>query len=104
MKCRNINTELVYNISACRNISQSLSSFGIGDDCSYVLVAIVAPTPDKIHLIRQNINGDELVHVSESLVRKCDFDAVRIAYNIEQHESEAGSLLDSIVTRISCRD
>ncbi len=103
MKCRNLNTEVIYNISACGNISRALSSFGIHNDTSYVLIAIIAPTQSKLQLVRNQIIGDELHDVPASLFRKCDFTATRLAYNIDRVESNSNNLIDCIVTRISCK-
>lgn len=102
MKCRNVNTEMIFTISACSNISQALSSFGVGNDCSYMLVVLITPTPTKIELIRDRICGDELHNVAESLIERHDLRAVLHAYNIDTCETNISTLLDSIVTRISC--
>lgn len=101
---RNINTELVYNISATRNISKALKQFGIADTSTYVLAVVFSPCATKLAALRQAVEGAEVQVASDSLGDLADEALVRKVYGISDVEARAGSLVDSIVTRMACRD
>jgi len=104
MTCRNINTEVVCCISGHISISKALTNFGISENTSYMLAVIMDPTSEKIANVRDVVTGSELLGVEKELAARCQVDLVRRMYDISERENGSSELLDSIVSRIACRE
>ncbi|XP_063240595.1 EKC/KEOPS complex subunit Tprkb-like [Bacillus rossius redtenbacheri] len=103
MKTKTLFTEVLYNLSSSKNISQSLLKFGVHDDDKNILVAFIGKENESATLSTlQVIEGeqcplDEITDFSdEGLIKK--------TYGIKDSEKNASSLLNSVVTRISTSD
>ena len=92
------------NLSADRNIGKALGTFGIGDNSDYILCIITDSTWDKVHQVRKCVDGVEVLDVSSGLIQWAAYDRICSVYQIDEKERDSQKLLDSIVTRISCRD
>lgn len=105
MVTRNINTEVIYNLAATRNITKALSQFGIAHDTDYVLAIVPHSNAEKVEAVRQVFDAHEqLVFDDDVLDKFADHERICQEYDIQEKEREAGLLVDSIVTRISCRE
>lgn len=104
MSTKNIFTEIVYNLSGTRNMSKSLVRFGIADNTTDLVVAVPNATPDNISDIRKAIEGTEITSVVDGIKQTSDLAQIRKLYAITDDEERCGSLLDSVVTRMACRD
>lgn len=104
LKCRNVNTQFVSCISPHISISKALTNFGISEDTTYMLAVVMDPTPEKIANLRQVVVGTELQGVENELKSRYEADLVRQKYDISQRENATSELLDSIVSRIACRE
>jgi Kinase binding protein CGI-121 len=102
--CRNMSSEIVYNLSASRNIGKGLSEFGIGDETSSVLFVILSPSKSCLDEVRLVTDGQEESEVLLGLQKVTDLTAVRSIYDIAPAEEMTSDLIDSIVTRIAARD
>lgn len=102
--CRRVTAEIVYNVSASRNISKGLAKFGVGDHTDQILVVLLDPSKTKLHEVRGAINGEEQENCVESLPTFADMAAIRDAYDVTTKEESASSLVGSIATRIAVRD
>lgn len=91
-------------MSASRNISKALKTFGIGQDTTEMLVIIPHPQISEIDKIRHAINGEEVPVTENSVKDAFDRDAVKSTFAISEKELACGTLVDSIVTRMACRD
>ncbi|KAG8222533.1 hypothetical protein J437_LFUL004569 [Ladona fulva] len=100
---RNVFTEVLYNLSASKNITQSLKRFGINeDDKSLVVVAIRKNEISSLDRVLPLISGDQCpIGEIKSLT---DITLIQKTYNVKDEELKASQLLDSIVSRISAKD
>lgn len=104
MATRNIFTEIVYNFSSTRNISKSLDRFGISAATQHVLVILPNPSNPDIDLVRNAVEGEEVLLIQEGLKQISDVAQIRNVYGIPIEEGKSSSLIDSVVTRMACRD
>lgn len=102
---RTLFTEILYNLSLSKNITQSLLKFGIDDKEEKILVVSIH-NADEGKLIAkdilENIDG-ERISISK-LKELTDIDLVKRIYKIDDTELEIFSLVDSVVSRISIKD
>jgi EKC/KEOPS complex subunit CGI121/TPRKB len=101
---RTVSTEIVYNVSAARNIGKALSQFGVSDACTSVLFVLLNPSRATLAAVRGLVDGDEVEDVGAGLAAGADMRAVRERYDITEAEVAAGNVVDSIATRIAVRD
>lgn len=104
MSTRNIFTEIVYNLSGTRSMSKALVGFGIAEDTTDLVVVLPNATPSNISDIRKAIEGIEIMSVVDGIKQTSDLAQIRKLYGITDDEDRCGSLLDSVVTRMACRD
>lgn len=103
MKTKSIYSEILYSLSPSKNITNSLKTFGINESDTEILVVILNDENDeKLQKIIKEVQGTQVdinfLHQmkDESLIIK--------TYGIKDAELNVGSILDSIVTRISVKD
>lgn len=101
---RSVSSEIVYNISAARNIGKALGQFGLSDTCESILFVLLAPTKASLAALRDLVEGDVVEDVSAGLAAGADRAALQKIYDLTEGEVAAGTLVDSIVTRIAVRD
>lgn len=101
---RSLSSEIVYNLSAMRNIGSALKSFGISDACDAVLFVLVEPTKDQLSALHKAVDGEVVEDVTTGLANGVDLETVKKIYDLTDSELSCGSLEDSIVTRIAIRD
>lgn len=101
---KSIYTELLFNLSISKNISRALTEFGINDNDSNILIALIHKKDDKsmLTMIVDSVKG-ERVSISE-LSKFTNYELIRKAYKIEDEELNVSSFANSIVSRISCKD
>jgi tRNA threonylcarbamoyladenosine modification (KEOPS) complex Cgi121 subunit len=99
---RSLYTEIIYYLSISKNISQSLTTFGISNDTVNALVIFIHNVQEKESaekLVIDCIKG-ERIPISK-LSEIADLNLIKKTYKINKDELKASSLLDSIVSRIS---
>jgi tRNA threonylcarbamoyladenosine modification (KEOPS) complex Cgi121 subunit len=101
---RTVSSEIVYNMSAVRNIGKALTLFGLSDACESILFVLVGPTKTALTALEDLVDGALVEDVSAGLRAGVDLDAVQKIYDLTDAEVRAGTLVDSIVTRIAVRD
>lgn len=92
-------TEILFNLSISKNITQSLQRFGVTDESKDVLVITVDDNESKTV---SEIEGDE-VDLKE-LEEIQDLNAIKKIYKIGPNEEKNTTLLDSVVSRIATKD
>lgn len=102
MTTKTLYTEVLFNISPSKNISQSLQKFGIHDDDKQLLVAFIVNDIEDVSQVLSNIEATPLP--IDKIAELADVDLIMKTYKIDKAELEVSSLLDSIVTRISTKD
>ncbi|XP_031117755.1 EKC/KEOPS complex subunit TPRKB-like [Ipomoea triloba] len=99
---RTLHSELVYNYSGSKHISESLKRCGISDDTTYVLVARFGASTDEIAAIEKLIKGTQID--LKELKQKASHAQIQKHYKISNLELEISSLSDAITCRIAVRD
>ncbi|KAI0560528.1 hypothetical protein FGB62_111g02 [Gracilaria domingensis] len=104
MSTRNLFIEIIYNLSGSRNIGKALKTFGIKDDTTDILVIVPNPQDGVVEKIRRYIKAEEKPAAGNCLKHIVDENTVKKVYGISEMELECGTLVDSVVTRMACRD
>lgn len=99
---RTLHSELVYNYSGSKHISESLKRCGISDSTTYVLVARFGASNDEIIAIEELIKGKEIDLVE--LEGRANQAQIQKHYKISGVELAISSLGDAITCRIAARD
>ncbi|XP_031260335.1 EKC/KEOPS complex subunit Tprkb-like [Pistacia vera] len=99
---RTLHSELVYNYSGSKHITESLKRCGISDSSTYVLAARFNASPDEMKAVEKLVNGKEIG--LEELEGKADQAQIKKHYKISGPELEISSLTDAITCRIAARD
>ncbi|GMP38273.1 hypothetical protein CsSME_00009584 [Camellia sinensis var. sinensis] len=89
---RTLHSELVFNYSGSKHITESFKRCGISESSTYILVARFGTSVDEMKAVEKLINGKEID--LEELVH----------YKITGPELGISSLADAIVCRIAARD
>ncbi|KAL7125294.1 hypothetical protein ABFS83_14G108100 [Erythranthe nasuta] len=99
---RTLHSELVYNYSGSKHISESLKRCGISDSTSYILVARFGASADEMTVIKSLVKGTEIG--LEELEKRADQAQIHKHYKISAVELGISSLSDAMTCRIAARD
>ncbi|XP_031498827.1 uncharacterized protein LOC116263282 isoform X2 [Nymphaea colorata] len=99
---RTLHSELVYNYSGSKHITESLRRCGISDSSSYVLAARFNASPEEIKAIEDLVTGKEMN--LDELEGRADKAKIQKHYKISGLELGISSLADAITCRIAVRD
>ncbi|KAK9109191.1 hypothetical protein Sjap_017251 [Stephania japonica] len=99
---RTLHSELVYNYSGSKHITESLKRCGISENSTYVLVARFNASPDEMKAIEKLVGGKEID--LEELEARADKAQIQKHYKISGLELGISSLPDAITCRIAARD
>ncbi|KAI3441382.1 uncharacterized protein J3R85_002668 [Psidium guajava] len=99
---RTLHSELVFNYSGSKHITESLKRCGISDSSTYVLAARFNASPDEMKAISALIGGKEIE--LEELEGKANLAQIQKHYKISGPELGISSLADAITCRIAARD
>ncbi|KAJ8897268.1 hypothetical protein PR048_002614 [Dryococelus australis] len=104
MKTKTLFTEVLYNLSSSKNISQSLVKFGVHDEDKNLLVAFLeeGSESDNMQSSLRLIEGEQCP--VEQISEFSDENLIRKTYSIKDLESSVSPLINSIITRISTVD
>jgi tRNA threonylcarbamoyladenosine modification (KEOPS) complex Cgi121 subunit len=103
MTTRTLSTEILYNLSISRNITQSLMTFGVGESDKNMLVSIIEETGEnRSENVLSYFKGvlcpiEELSYFSDEVL-------IKMTYKVTATELEVSSLTDAVVTRIVTSD
>lgn len=99
---RTLHSELVYNYSGSKHISESLKRCGISDGTTYILAARFGASQDEMENIAKVIQGKEID--LEELKARANEAQIQKHYKISSQELSISSLSNGITCRIACRD
>ncbi|XP_061977806.1 uncharacterized protein LOC133698771 [Populus nigra] len=99
---RTLHSELVYNYSGSKHITESLKRCGISDSTTYILAARFNASPDEMKAVEKLINGKEIE--LEELEGRANQAQIQKHYKISGLEAGLSSLADAITCRIASRD
>nr|GEY72103.1 EKC/KEOPS complex subunit TPRKB [Tanacetum cinerariifolium] len=102
LRTRTLHSELVYNYSGSKHISESLKRCGISDTSTYVLVARFSASDEETVAMKTLIKGNE-VDLDE-LDGRADKNQTQKHYKITKPELDVSTYGDAITCRIAARD
>ncbi|XP_062166262.1 uncharacterized protein LOC133872706 isoform X2 [Alnus glutinosa] len=97
-----LHSELVYNYSGLKHITESLKRCGISDSTTHILAARFNATLDEMKDIEKLISGKEIA--LEELEGRANQTQIQKHYKISAQELGISSLADAITCRIAARD
>lgn len=101
---KSVHTEILYNLSVSKNITQSLINFGIADSDSDIVLGLIHDEDEetKLESIVQLVEGqtDQI----KNLCNVRDVEKIKKVYKIDDVELKVSRLLDSVISRICVKD
>jgi len=103
LNTKGIHSEIVYSLSPTKNITESLMTFGIGDETQNIVVVVVGDEKgEKMSKVARKIKGRPC-HLA--LIKNIsNYDLVKQVYHVKDPELNKGTIIDAIVTRIVAKD
>ncbi|KAK7086477.1 hypothetical protein SK128_016010 [Halocaridina rubra] len=103
MTTRSVFAEIIYNLSTTKKISDSLTSFGLGDSDTDILAVLLDPdVEEKTKKLKSQIEGE--IFPLDQLSTLTNQSKVIEYYKITPEELSISSLLDSVVSRMACKE
>ncbi|KAL1452751.1 hypothetical protein WDU94_006951 [Cyamophila willieti] len=104
MTTKSIYTEILYNLSSSKNISESLKQFGVHDSDHEVLAVIVTKdqSGEDVNNIVKQIDGS--IVPFEKLKDFCDEKLVCKVHSINEKELKISDLLHSVLSHMSYKE
>ncbi|XP_038706307.1 EKC/KEOPS complex subunit Tprkb [Tripterygium wilfordii] len=99
---RTLHSELVYNYSGSKHITESLKRCGISETTTYILAACFSASSEEMTAVEQIINGREIG--LEELEARANQAQIQKHYKISGLELAISSVGDAITCRIAARD
>ncbi|XP_046458370.1 EKC/KEOPS complex subunit Tprkb-like [Daphnia pulex] len=101
LKTHSVFSEIVYNMSPTKKITDSLKIFGMNDKDTYFLCVVL--NEEDMELVCSKVKG-ELAEPTQDNFETCDENELRKIYKIKEEETKIVSLLDAIINRISTKE
>ncbi|KAJ0984095.1 hypothetical protein J5N97_002451 [Dioscorea zingiberensis] len=102
LKTHTLHSELIYNYSGSKHITESLKRCGISDNTTYILAARFSASHDEMKNVVKLIKGTEID--LEELEARADHARIKKHYKISSQELEISTIPDAITCRIAARD
>ncbi|CAA7019902.1 unnamed protein product [Microthlaspi erraticum] len=102
LSTRTLHSELVYNYSGSKHITESLKRCGISETSTYIIAARFNASPAEMEEVAKLVNGKEIE--LDELKTLANQTQILKHYKITSQELGISSLGDAIVCRIAARD
>mmetsp|Transcript_11709 Transcript_11709/g.30001 ORF Transcript_11709/g.30001 Transcript_11709/m.30001 type:complete len:175 (-) Transcript_11709:136-660(-) len=99
---RSLHSELVYNTSGSKHISETLKRWGVSEGTAHLLVARFDATDEEMAAVSKLVDGKEVP--LETLPSLSDSKGIKKSYKLSQDELRIGTQVDAIAMRIAARD
>ncbi|VDN05221.1 unnamed protein product [Thelazia callipaeda] len=103
LSTRTLHAEVIYSLSPNRNISESLITFGIGEESRNILVGIFDDeSGEKMVALAKKIDGQPAS--LSRLSQLTNYELIKKIYRVKESEYNDESISDAIITRIATKD
>ncbi|XP_022081002.1 EKC/KEOPS complex subunit Tprkb-like [Acanthaster planci] len=103
MQTRNINSEVLFNLSPTNNISASFKRFGLTqEDTGLLAVTLDDASLDKMLAVESSVDGCAVS--LDDLASFTDESLIKQVYKIQEEELRVCSVLDAVVSRMSGKE
>ncbi|XP_077987530.1 EKC/KEOPS complex subunit Tprkb-like [Glandiceps talaboti] len=103
MKTRNINSEILFNLSPTNSISDAFKKFGVTDSDTSMLAAILNDNNgEKLNNLIEQVDG--VITDLDQLKNFTDEAKIKKVYKIQDMELTNSTLLDAVVCRMATKD
>ena len=102
---KTLHSELVYNVSGSRNVTEAYRRFGIADESDKILIAVFDDDSSgtKMDSICRRIDGEHQQLVGLPQKEAGDLQRIRKYFKIQPSEEKNTSLVEAVVTRIAIK-
>jgi len=98
-------TEVLFSLSISKNISRSLTEFGVNDGDRNILVILIYKPGEEQTMLEEVLASVKGERIPISRIQEfADMNLIKKTYKIDKDELLVSSLSDAIVSRISCKD
>lgn len=102
---KTIYTEVLFYLSTSKKISRALTEFGINDSNKDILVILIHELGEEQSLSEEVLGSIKGERVPISRIQEfADVNLIKKTYKINEDELHVSSLINAIVSRISCKD
>ncbi|XP_072749139.1 EKC/KEOPS complex subunit TPRKB [Anoplolepis gracilipes] len=102
---KNIYTEVLFYLSTTKKISRALTEFGINDNDKNILIILIHELGEEQSLLEEVLGSIKGERVPISRIQEyTDMNLIKKIYKIDEDELRVSSLVNAIVSRISCKD
>ncbi|XP_046483325.1 EKC/KEOPS complex subunit TPRKB [Neodiprion pinetum] len=102
---RTIFTEILFNMSLSKNITQSLVKFGIDDKEKNIIVGIIHGSDNTEAMAKDSLAAIKGERVSIGRLKEItDTSVVKKIYKVDESELKVSSLVDCVVSKMNTKD
>lgn len=98
-------TEVLFNLSLTKNISKSLSDFGVSDDDKNILIVTIHKEDERESILKrivENVKGEKVM--LQGLKEFTNLELAKKYYKIDPEELNVSNFTDSIISKMACKE
>lgn len=102
---KTVHTEVLFYLSMSKNISRSLTEFGINDSDRNILVILIHKLGEEQAVLEEILESVKGKRTPISRLQEfTDVNLVKKTYKIDEDELRVSNLTDAVVSRICCKE